>query len=73
MRLIDGMPGTVILAGGTDGGDGPCDAAGAVVCGGDAGEARRLGLSVTDHLLRADSYNFYKSFEEKSGKHNVIM
>jgi len=72
LRYIAGMRSTVILAGGTDGGDGPCDAAGAVVCGGDAAEAQRLGLNVTDYLQRADSYNFYKAFDEKKyGKRNV--
>jgi hydroxypyruvate reductase len=73
LRLIDGMSGTAILAGGTDGGDGPCDAGGAVVCGSDASEARRLGFKVADFLQRADSYSFYKAFEQqKYGRQNVM-
>lgn len=70
---IDGMSGVAILAGGTDGGDGPCDAAGAVVTGGDAECARKLAFKAEDFLRRADSFNFFKDFEtERYGKSNIM-
>jgi len=72
---IDGIPGCAILAGGTDGGDGPCDAAGAVVCGGDADLARARGIDAETYLRRADAYNFFKTFESKvygEGINNIV-
>eukprot|EP00927_Polykrikos_kofoidii_P076533 TRINITY_DN73601_c0_g1_i1.p1 TRINITY_DN73601_c0_g1~~TRINITY_DN73601_c0_g1_i1.p1 ORF type:complete len:536 (-),score=59.24 TRINITY_DN73601_c0_g1_i1:138-1745(-) len=73
LRGIEGLEGVAILAGGTDGGDGPCDAAGAVVCGGDAATAAENGLVVDDYLQRADSYHFFQSFETaKYGKTNIV-
>merc|ERR1711972_1023548 len=72
LRGIAGMKGVAVLAGGTDGGDGPCDAAGAVVTGSDAQEALRLNLKVDDYLRRADSYNFFREFEEKKSLDNVM-
>ncbi len=50
----------VLLSGGTDGEDGPCDAAGAM---GDEQTRRRaaeLGLSVVDYLDRHDAYHFFE-------------
>merc|ERR1711933_332559 len=52
---LDGLVGAALLAGGTDGSDGPTDAAGAVVCGGDMAIARQCGLAPADFLKRADS------------------
>ncbi len=46
---------------GTDGSDGPTDAAGAFATPMTAARARRLGLSVRDHLERNDSYHFFKA------------
>jgi hydroxypyruvate reductase len=61
MRLWDdGMPDLAILSGGTDGEDGPTDAAGA--CG-DAqviDQARRLGLAPASFLERNDAYHFFE-------------
>ncbi len=45
---------------GTDGTDGPTDAAGARVTPEILAMARKQGLSIRDHLQRNDSYNFFK-------------
>ena len=48
---------------GTDGTDGPTDAAGARVTPEILARARDLGLSIRDHLQRNDSYNFFEPLE----------
>jgi hydroxypyruvate reductase len=45
---------------GTDGTDGPTDAAGARVTPLTLARAREQGLSIKDYLKRNDSYNFFK-------------
>ncbi|MFO0847783.1 MAG: DUF4147 domain-containing protein [Gemmataceae bacterium] len=47
-----------VLSGGTDGEDGPTDAAGAVVTSGTMNDAIAMGLDPADHLRRHDSYPF---------------
>jgi glycerate-2-kinase len=54
-------PGVVLASVGTDGIDGPTDAAGAVVDGGTRERARRLGLDPVDFLDRNDSYAFFQA------------
>jgi glycerate 2-kinase len=49
-----------LVSGGTDGEDGPTDAAGAVVDLQIASEARRLQLDPEDHLARNDAYTFFE-------------
>ncbi len=49
----------VLLSGGTDGIDGPTDAAGAWATSRTAAQARALGLDATDHLERNDAYPFF--------------
>jgi len=49
----------VVLSGGTDGEDGPTDAAGAVADGEVARAAQRLGLDPIDYLDRNDAYHFF--------------
>ncbi len=59
-RGIEGMQRITVLSGGTDGEDGPTDAAGAI---GDAellAQAARLGLAPADYLARHDSYHFFQ-------------
>ena len=51
----------VIAALGTDGIDGPTDAAGAIVDGETAGRAKGLGLDADAHLEANDSYGFFKA------------
>jgi glycerate-2-kinase len=54
-------PGVVLASVGTDGIDGPTDAAGAVADGGTIERARRLGLDPVDALHRNDSYPFFEA------------
>jgi hydroxypyruvate reductase/glycerate 2-kinase len=49
----------VVLSGGTDGEDGPTDAAGALGDDTTLSRARSLGLDPTNFLLRHDSYTFF--------------
>jgi glycerate 2-kinase len=58
---IDGMAGVVVLGGGTDGTDGPTDAAGAIVDGTTLQRAREKGLDARDYLRRNDSYPLLKT------------
>jgi glycerate 2-kinase len=59
--LIDGRKAIVILCAGTDGTDGPTDAAGAFVDCTTAARARQAGLDVRAHLDNNDAYPFFKS------------
>lgn len=58
---IEGLEGVVILSGGTDGTDGPTDAAGGVVDSGTLRRATANGLDAGDYLRRNDSYHFLQS------------
>lgn len=58
--VLDGMPNVVVLAGGTDGNDGPTDAAGAIADGSTLARARAQGLDPLDYLRRNDSYHFFQ-------------
>lgn len=55
----EGMAGVTVLSGGTDGEDGPTDAAGAVADADTLARAAALGLSAADHLRRHDAYPFF--------------
>jgi hydroxypyruvate reductase len=55
-----GLEEVMILAGGTDGTDGPTDAAGALADGETCGRAFQIGLSAADFLARNDSYHFFQ-------------
>lgn len=57
---IEGLENVLILSGGTDGTDGPTDAAGALADGTTMERARKLGLNAPEHLSENDSYNFFK-------------
>ncbi len=58
---IEGVSGITFLSAGTDGTDGPTDAAGAVVDGDTAGTARKLGADPLRYLDDNDSYNFFST------------
>jgi glycerate 2-kinase len=57
---IDGLEDVVILSGGTDGTDGPTDAAGALADGETVRRAKALGLNPGHYLRENDSYHFFK-------------
>jgi glycerate 2-kinase len=61
---LEGIDGVLALSAGTDGTDGPTDAAGAQADGGTAARARELGLNPRDYLERHDAYNFFKPLED---------
>jgi glycerate-2-kinase len=60
----DGMEGVTFLSAGTDGTDGPTDAAGAIVDGGTVQRGREKGLDAREYLERNDSYSFFKETGE---------
>jgi hydroxypyruvate reductase len=54
----------MLIALGTDGDDGPTDAAGAVSTGETARRAKSLGLDATDYLSRNDAYPFFEALDD---------
>jgi len=58
---IDGWDGISLFSAGTDGTDGPTDAAGAVVDGATCARAREAGLDPRAFLAENDSYSFFES------------
>lgn len=56
---LDGLPDVLLVALGTDGTDGPTDAAGAVATGETVGRARSLGLDPAAYLANNDAYPFF--------------
>jgi len=58
---IDGLEPVVILSGGTDGTDGPTDAAGALADGRTIARARKTGMDANTYLDRNDSYHFFQT------------
>jgi glycerate 2-kinase len=57
---IAAISGVLMLSGGTDGSDGPTDAAGALCDGTTIARAEKLGLNAADFLARNDSYHFFE-------------
>ena len=55
--------GIALLSGGTDGEDGPTDAAGAIVDEEVIADARRLGLNAAEHMRRNDAYRFFEPLD----------
>ncbi|MCX6599377.1 MAG: glycerate kinase [Acidobacteria bacterium] len=58
---LDGEPDTVFLSAGTDGTDGPTDAAGAIADGTTLAVAREKGLAAGEFLTNSDSYHFFQA------------
>jgi hydroxypyruvate reductase len=58
---LDGLPGVLALCAGTDGSDGPTDAAGAIATGKSIMRAARLGLDPAKYLANNDSYTFFEA------------
>jgi len=61
---LDGVPDAVALSGGTDGTDGPTDAAGAIADGRTLQRARAAGLGAAAFLARNDSYHFFDALQD---------
>jgi len=62
--IIDGMENIVVLSGGTDGTDGPTDAAGAIADGRTMSRARVQNLDPLDFLQRNDAYHFFQALDD---------
>lgn len=69
---IEGVAGVSLLSAGTDGTDGPTDAAGAMVDGETAARARRAGLDPVEYLEDNDSWHFFRRLDELSGGHSHL-
>ena len=67
---IDGVQDIALLSAGTDGTDGPNDAAGARVDGATAAQARSLGLDPAGFLANNDSYTFFRALDAGSDTHS---
>ena len=61
---LDGWPTITLLSGGTDGTDGPTDAAGALADGQTLSRARDQGLDARAFLDRHDSYPFFAALDD---------
>jgi glycerate 2-kinase len=61
---IEGLDRVVVLSGGTDGTDGPTDAAGAIADGTTVARAREKKLDPGDFLKRNDSYTFFQQLQD---------
>ena len=61
---IDGLDGVVVLSGGTDGTDGPTDAAGGIVDGSTIDKGRTRNLDAMAFLGQNDSYHFLQATDD---------
>jgi hydroxypyruvate reductase len=61
---LAGLPQVALVTLATDGGDGPTDAAGAVVTGETLERARQAGLDPAQYLARNDSYHFFAKLDD---------
>jgi glycerate 2-kinase len=59
----DGAEGIALLSGGTDGEDGPTDAAGAILDAAVLRAARQQNLDPADYLARNDAYHFFQPLD----------
>ncbi len=58
---LDGHPGVLVTSFGTDGTDGPTDAAGGIVSGDTVQRGRELGLEASEFLERNDAYRYLEA------------
>ena len=61
---LSGKSGVCLLSAGTDGRDGPTDAAGALVDGTTIQRAEQLGMKLNEYINRFDSYHYFKSLND---------
>jgi glycerate-2-kinase len=71
-REISGTPGIVMLSAGTDGIDGPTDAAGAIVDGETVKRGEALGLPAAVFLENNDSYGFFSELDARSAERHHV-
>lgn len=64
LERIKDLPNVGILCGGTDGGDGPTDAAGGIVTSSLYEQSKSKGIDILDYMNNNNSYNFFKQFPE---------
>ena len=62
--ILSGLDRTIIVTLATDGGDGPTDAAGAVVTGETCAEARGQGMHAASFLTGNNAYNFFAPLDD---------
>ena len=70
---IEGLQGVSLLSAGTDGSDGTNDAAGAMVTGNTAAQARQLGIEPMQYLEDNDSYHFFQKLDASSGEQTHLI
>ncbi|MEK6745153.1 MAG: glycerate kinase [Nitrospirota bacterium] len=70
---VAGVDGITLLSAGTDGTDGPTDAAGALVDGNVAFVARNLGIHPEVYLGNNDSYGFFQRLDAHTGEQHHLM
>jgi glycerate 2-kinase len=70
---VDGLERAFLLSVGTDGSDGPTDAAGAMVDGYTVVQARQLGIEPVRYLDGNDSYTFFRKFDALSGERSHFI
>lgn len=61
---LKGVPGVLVMAAGTDGVDGPSDAAGAMATGSTLARARGTRLDAEESLRRNDAYPFFAALDD---------
>ena len=64
LDLVDLPPRVVILSGGTDGNDGPTDAAGAIVDPLTVKRGKEMGMEALDYLKNNDAYHYFKGTDD---------
>jgi glycerate 2-kinase len=69
---IAGVKGITLLSAGTDGTDGPTNAAGAIVDGAIVRRATESGLFPGDYLANNNSYEFFRRYDILTGEHAHI-
>lgn len=70
---IEGRDGITLLSAGTDGTDGPTDAAGAIVDSGTLSLAKRYGMDAALYLENNDTYHFFERLDFLSGKRHHLI
>lgn len=70
---VSGREGISLLSAGTDGTDGPTDAAGAIVDGTTVPAAEAEGLHAVSYLENNDSYSFFREFDGRTGGRAHLM